>query len=89
MSQPPAPNDILNAIRCNFKGTSKYSCGSNICSCRASGLNCVVACGDCRGTECKKLSEIVLEEDEHLESIEYDENMFDNSSTANVIYHLL
>ena len=37
----------------------------------------------------RNLSEIVLEEDEHLESIECDENMFDNSSTANVIYYLL
>ena len=76
--KPPAPNDILNVIRCNCKVTTKNPCGSNICSCRASGLNCVAACGDCRGSECRNLSEIVLE-DEHLELIECDENIFDNS----------
>ena len=80
--EPPAPNNILDVFRCNCTVTSKNPCGSNIFSCRASGLNYVAACGDCRGTECKKLSEIVLEEDEHLESIECDENMFENSLTA-------
>ena len=48
----PAPEELLNVIRCNCQLTSKNLCGGKSCSCRANGLNCVAACGDCCGTEC-------------------------------------
>ena len=47
-----APEELFNLI-CNCQLTSKNPCGGKKCSCRANGINCVAACGDCRGTECK------------------------------------
>ena len=41
--ESPAPDELLNVIRCNCRLTSKTPCGSNNCSCRANGLNCVAA----------------------------------------------
>lgn len=40
-----APTDILNFIRCKCKA----GCSSNLCSCKKHGLNCVLACTNCRG----------------------------------------
>ena len=77
--EPPAPSHILNVIRCNCKTSSKTPCGMNSkCSCRASGLKCVASCGDCRGTECMNISEIVSNDNDAHEEFECDdENMFE------------
>lgn len=45
---PPAPEDLLNVIRC----TCKKDCSSGRCSCRKHGLTCTTACGECRGVSC-------------------------------------
>ncbi|XP_053373150.1 uncharacterized protein LOC123533634 [Mercenaria mercenaria] len=45
---PPAPESLLQIIRCNCK----TNCDSRRCSCRKHGLQCSAGCGDCRGTNC-------------------------------------
>ena len=67
-AEPPAPSDILKVIRCNCKTSSKSPCGLNSkCSCRASGLKCVVS-----------FSQIVSNDDDGHEEFECDdENMFE------------
>ena len=45
---PPAPEKLLQTIRCNCKN----SCDTKRCSCQKHGLDCSVACGDCRGVSC-------------------------------------
>ena len=49
----PAPENILNFIRCNCNISKKNPCSTNICSCRNYGLVCVSACGDCHGVNCE------------------------------------
>ena len=75
----PATSDIWNVIRCNCKILSKSPCGLNSkCSCHAKGLKCIASCGDCRGTECIKISETVSNDDAVHEEFECDdENMFE------------
>lgn len=60
----PAPETLLNFVRCKCKLSSRNPCGSNLCSCRRNGLKCVTACGDCRGENCKNSEEITDSEDE-------------------------
>ena len=76
--EPLAPSDILNIIGSNCKTSSKSPCGlTSKCSCRASGLKCFVSCGDCRGTECMNISEIVLNDDDGHKEFECgNENVF-------------
>lgn len=45
---PPAPSALLNVIRCNCK----TDCTSARCSCKKHGLQCSLACGECRGVSC-------------------------------------
>ena len=40
-----APKDLLEVIRCNCKS----GCTSMRCTCRKSGLDCSMACGQCCG----------------------------------------
>ena len=47
-----APECLLKVVRCKCKSSSKNQCGSNLCTCRKHGLNCVATCGGCRGEEC-------------------------------------
>ena len=73
----PAPDKLLNMIRCNCQVTSKNPCGGHTqCSCRKNGLKCVAACGDCRGMECQNCDTVELASDD--ESEEYDNNIFEN-----------
>ena len=44
----PASNELLRIVRCNCQ----TDCSTLRCSCRKHGLNCSVACGNCRGSEC-------------------------------------
>ena len=43
---------LLKVICCQCKVTAKDPCASNRCSCRKSGISCVIACTNCRDTEC-------------------------------------
>lgn len=45
---PPAPEELLNIIRCNCKS----SCESKRCNCKRHGIVCSMSCGECRGTSC-------------------------------------
>ena len=47
--KPVAPDNILKVIRCKCKSASINQCGTNLCSCRKNGLNCMSACGECHG----------------------------------------
>ena len=44
---PPAPEKLLQIIRCNCK----HNCDTKRCS---YGLDCSVGCGECRGVSCYK-----------------------------------
>jgi hypothetical protein len=48
MSLPPAPDALLSIIRCSCK----TGCDTRRCSCRKIGLDCTIACGECRGISC-------------------------------------
>ena len=61
---PPAPDELLNIVRCNCKMSSKNPCGGRQCSCRNHGLKCVPACGDCRGLNCSNCDEAPNDHDE-------------------------
>jgi len=56
-----APKNLLEVIRCNCKS----GCLSMRCSCRKSGMDCTLACGECCGV-CSNMSP--------LDDIEYDDN---------------
>ena len=45
---PAGHMSFLEIVRCNCK----YDCGSQRCSWRKHGLNCLAACGTCRGQSC-------------------------------------
>lgn len=60
---PPAPEKLLQIIRCNCK----QNCDTKRCSCRKHGLDCSVGCGECRGVSCSNstgLADIDLEEND-------------------------
>ena len=46
--KPPAPETLLQVVRCNCK----MDCKTARCSCRKYGLDCSPACGECRGSAC-------------------------------------
>ena len=55
---PPAPDALLQIIRCSCK----TDCDSRRCSCKKHGLACSIACGNCRGVTCANSPVISLEE---------------------------
>ena len=55
MDLPPAPDKLLNIIRCNCK----QNCDTKRCVCRKNGLQCSVGCGECRGLNCSNSVPIV------------------------------
>ena len=52
----PAPKFLLDFIRCNCKTDTRNPCGGLNCSCKKHGLDCGVACGNCRGKFCNNVS---------------------------------
>lgn len=48
MDLPPAPPSLQNVIRCSCKS----DCSSARCSCRRHGLECTLACKECKGISC-------------------------------------
>ena len=72
----PAPVELLQYIRCKCKTSSRNTCGTRLCSCRRNGLNCVDACGNCRGQECEnRCSDEDMETDD--DDDDFDRNIFD------------
>ena len=59
MTLQPAPDHLLKIIRCNCKA----NCDTKRCTCRKSGLDCSVACGECRGA-CSNFSQSAIEDDD-------------------------
>ena len=57
---PAALESLLKIVRCNCK----TDCNSRRCTCRKIGLECSVACGECRGTSCSNSSAV---EDEDID----------------------
>ena len=51
MELPPAPENLLNIIRCNCK----QNCDTKRCVCRK---QCSVGCGECRGLNCSNFAAI-------------------------------
>ena len=51
----PAPQTLLNVIRCSCKVESRNCCGTGLCSCKKNGLSCVAACANCHGEECNNV----------------------------------
>ena len=70
----PAPESLLKFIRCSCKTTTKKTCGSQLCSCRKSELECVSACADCRGKYCGDQKIVTVD---MLDDQEDDRNIFD------------
>lgn len=58
MEHPPAPEKLLDIIRCNCK----QNCDTKRCVCRKHGLQCSVGCGECRGLNCS-ISGAIAESD--------------------------
>ena len=80
MTLGPAPEGLLNFIRCNCKPTSRNPHSTNICSCRKNSLPCVAACGNCHGDGCGNArDEIDCPDDQYSSSHEdcLDRNAFD------------
>ena len=59
-----APSKVFNFIRCKCKESSKKQCGTKLCSCRKSGLKCVMACQGCRGQICNNIDHVVNDDEE-------------------------
>ena len=76
--QTPAPDEILNDIRCNCKVSSKSPCGGSRWSCHSNGLHCVAVCGDCRRMECQNCGkcEALTEDTDQVKN--FDDGAFDN-----------
>ena len=85
--EAPAPDEILNVVRCNCSMGGKNPWGGSRCSCVANGLKCVPACGNCRGSECLNYdktvgdtnhAELEEEEDTREEEDESYDNIFES-----------
>jgi hypothetical protein len=57
--KPPAPEELLQGISCSCK----TGCHSLRYSCRQNGLECSIACGECRGV-CSNIQVLPSEEEE-------------------------
>ena len=78
----PAPETLLNVIRCSCKVESRNCCGTGLCSCKKNGLTCVAACANCHGEECnnvdstKEMQDVAVSDDEELHYVEDDDIMW-------------
>ena len=59
-SLPPAPNELLKTIYCKCK----TDCDTRRCNCRKHGLECSVACTECRGTTCCNMSAVEVNDED-------------------------
>ena len=60
----PAPAYLLEAIKCNCKS----GCNTRRCGCRKFGLNCSLACGECKGISCSNSSQVDIDADSDSDS---------------------
>lgn len=72
----PAPDWLLQVVRCNCKIDTRRPCGSRSCSCRKNGLNCVPACGGCHGQDCENEATPIWDS-ENLIHDDTERNIFD------------
>ena len=56
MDLPPAPPSLQNVIRCSCK----TDCTSARCTCRKHGVNCPLACKECKGIRCVNVPQSYL-----------------------------
>ncbi|KAK3102254.1 hypothetical protein FSP39_009938 [Pinctada imbricata] len=56
--KPVAPSTLLTVIRCKCKN----DCDTRRCSCRKHGLDCTLACSECRGQSCSNSQSIMEDE---------------------------
>ncbi len=68
---PPAPSQLLSAIRCGCKGV----CDTRRCNCKLAGLRCTTACKNCDNSTCKNYN--ILEEDDDDDDYDMDYFLFD------------
>ena len=61
---PMAPEELLRFTSCNCTG----DCSNRRCSCKKNGVNCISACGNCRGSACNNCVEDGVEYGEHSDS---------------------
>lgn len=72
----PAPEWLLNYVRCKCKATSRNPCSTQMCSCRKNGLKCVMACNGCHGEDCDNKSGD-MENNETESDDDFERNIFD------------
>ena len=60
-----APDRLLNIIRCT--GKYKSRCDTRRCTCRKHGLDCTVACSECKVVNCSNCQPAASELDDHDE----------------------
>ena len=74
----PAPEWLLNFVRCKCKNTSKNPCSTRTCSCRKNGLSCVQTCSGCHGESCNNQAEFREHDDSDSDDdCDFDRNIFD------------
>ena len=58
--------------------SSRNPCGSNQCSCKINGMQCVSACGDCKGVGCKNSCNDEYDDEENdIHEYNEDDNLFE------------
>ena len=64
--QSPAPDSLLQLIKCGCKG----NCATRACTCVSNGMKCAIACENCKGSACTNATIIdvdPIEADEDLD----------------------
>ena len=64
---PMAPVELLQFTSCNCI----EDCSNRRCSCKKNGVNCISACGNCRGIACKNCIEDGVDYEEYSNSDSY------------------
>ena len=72
---------MSDQIRCKCKLSSRNVCGTNLCSCRKSGLKCVADCEGCGGNDCNNASESIFDDN----NIDTSENEFSDRNIFNIV----
>ena len=56
----PAPKELLKCVFCNCK----VGCNTRRCTCHAHGLECTIACGQCKGESCTNSPRANMDQDD-------------------------
>lgn len=77
MTQPPAPQSLLEKIACKcLKGCQSH------CGCKKLGIKCSVFCKECAGSNCENASELKISEDDSSLDIDDEIDMIVNMITS-------